>query len=157
MSLLSDALDRLEALYPEAMKPGLSAAEIEALLEDFPMHLPEEFYELYQRSDGLNHRNPQTLFFGFGRLFSLGQAVEYYCEFCEYTNYYAGWFPILSLEELVYAIRGDRERQKTAPIIAFGYEDLSHRPDYDLHPAMKYPSLTETMVDAVYQLENPYG
>lgn len=155
MSQLSEAFDRIATLYPEAIKPGISFEQIEEYLKDFPLKLPEELYELYQLSDGLDHSNPATLIFGFGELFSLSQAMKLYNNLQEHPDYYSGWFPITDVEDWIYVIRGDLEQCETAPIIRFDHGDLIYGNDWE--PQVLYPNLTEMILDAVYMIENPYG
>lgn len=59
MSLLTDALNQImswrQRFTPEAaalLMPGLTDAEIETLVQDLPIDLPPEIYELYRWSNG---------------------------------------------------------------------------------------------------------
>jgi len=59
MSFLSEALDRIikctqqyEPKVASLLVPGLTRAEIEEIIKDFPIQLPQEVYELYQSVRG---------------------------------------------------------------------------------------------------------
>jgi len=59
MSLLTDALDRIETWlvknqpkFALSLAPGLTRAEIDAILQNFPHPLPEELYEFYGWHNG---------------------------------------------------------------------------------------------------------
>ncbi len=57
MSQLLEALNRIAELSPDAIKPGFTAEQIDEYLRyyyDVNFKLPEDFYELYQFSDGLD-------------------------------------------------------------------------------------------------------
>ncbi len=58
-SELTNALDRIlkwieqyKPWYVNYLQPGLSRGEIENLVRDLPIQLPEEVYELYQWRNG---------------------------------------------------------------------------------------------------------
>ncbi|RUT07617.1 hypothetical protein DSM106972_018770 [Dulcicalothrix desertica PCC 7102] len=155
MSELLEAFNRITQLYPYITKPGLKSKQIEEYLEEFPLRLPEEFFEFYQMSDGFNHDNPATLIFGFGKLYSLSEAIEFYNELRDYEDYYSGWFPVTQVEDQVYVIRGNPQQHQTSPIITFDLIDLKNKHNWE--PQVAYSSLTEMFLEVAYQLENPYG
>ncbi|MBW4604800.1 MAG: SMI1/KNR4 family protein [Calothrix sp. FI2-JRJ7] len=155
MSDLLEAFSRIIELYPDMIKSGLKTEQIEEYVEEFPLKLPEEFFEFYKMSDGFNHSNPATLIFGFGKLFSLSEAIEFYNELREYEDYYFGWFPVTQVEDKVYAIRANPQQHQTSPIITFDFIDSENKHNWE--PQIAYSSLTEMLLEVAYQLENPYA
>ncbi|MGF1674061.1 MAG: hypothetical protein ACFCUV_10310 [Rivularia sp. (in: cyanobacteria)] len=83
MSQLLEALNRIAELSPDAIKPGVTTEQIDEYLRyyyDVNFRLPEEFYEFYQFSDGLDTN--------FALIFNLWQAIKYYSEEREKFGYY---------------------------------------------------------------------
>jgi|GEM_PF-4004615 len=163
MSLLSDAIRRLANLDPELIKEGVDSQKLNDSLEQiFPLKLPEELYEFYQLTDGLNHSNPLTLVFGFGSFYSLSQAIKSYLELVECPDYNSGWFPLFQVEDWIFAIIGHLEQRATAPVVRVDADDVmyghySARSVDDWQPQMMYFSLTDLINEYIEQLEYPYG
>lgn len=105
MSTLTEALDRIFIrlqqkgfLTTSLLPPGLTPAEIEAIVKDLPIHLPQEVYEIYQWSKGFDmDRVYETLstppgqgayFFNAYALISLQDVVKIYQEKLKSLKYY---------------------------------------------------------------------
>lgn len=150
MSQLSEALNRVSELSPEAIKPGVTKKQIDEYLRyyyDSNFKLPEEFYQFYQFSDGLDSN--------FVFIYNLWQAIRYYSELREKIHYYSAWFPVSHYEEYIFLIRGNFQQHKTAPIILIHYYDLSE--NYNFKPIIEYSSLTDMIIDIADEIEYPYG
>ena len=150
MSQLLEALNRIAELSPDAIKPGVTTEQIDEYLRyyyDVNFKLPEEFYQLYQFSDGLDSN--------FRQVSNLKKAIEIYCEAKDEFGYYSAWLPISGYDEEIFVIRGDSLQRKTAPIIQINYIDLQDNLDWE--PRVVYLSLAEMIMDIADWIEYPYG
>ena len=150
MSQLLEALNRIAQLSPDAIKPGVTTEKIDEYLRyyyDVNFKLPEELYQLYQFSNGLDTN--------FALIFNLWRAIKYYSEEREKFGYYSAWFPISSYDECIFFIRGDSQQNKTAPVIQIHYAESLE--NYNFEPKIEYSSLTEMITDIADEIEYPYG
>ncbi|BAY83415.1 PBS lyase HEAT-like repeat protein [Calothrix parasitica NIES-267] len=86
MSALTNALNRIVACWEKNgneklvhdLMPGLSHAEIEELVQDLPIQLPQEIFELYQWRNGSKYEEDE------GWYLPLQDAVKFYLNRIEY-------------------------------------------------------------------------
>lgn len=86
MSPLTNALNRIVACWEKngneklvhGLMPGLSHAEIEKLVQDLPIQLPQEIFELYQWRNGSKYEEDE------GWYLPLQDAVKFYLNRIEY-------------------------------------------------------------------------
>ncbi|MEA5598508.1 hypothetical protein [Rivularia sp. UHCC 0363] len=150
MSQLLEALNKIAELSPDAIKPGVTTEQIDEYLHyyyDTNFKLPEEFYQFYQFSDGLDSN--------FRQVFNLKKAIEIYSEAKDEFGYYSAWLPISGYDEEIFVIRGDSLQRKTAPIIQINYIDLQDNLDWE--PRVVYLSLAEMIIDIGDWIKYPYG
>lgn len=120
--------------------PRLSIAEINAILSDYPYKLPVEFYELYQRGNGVlpiglgdKDWNCYSNYFPFPNSDivwqPLHESMETYKDILKGVN--DGWykvqpniFPLMRFERWIWAIAGSETQQPTSPVFRFHGDDM---------------------------------
>ncbi|MBD2450658.1 HEAT repeat domain-containing protein [Nostoc sp. FACHB-152] len=103
MSLLTDALDRIETWLvknqPEfalSLQPGLTNAEIDTILQNFPYAMPEELYEFYGWHNGCRYLSYGYVIPFYDNFFSLQDAMEYRQNALSWdSEWNSHWLPIL--------------------------------------------------------------
>jgi hypothetical protein len=121
----------------ELPSPRLSIAEINSILSDYPCKLPSEFYELYQRGNGVlpigvgeKDWNCYDNYFLFPFLqteidwLPLHRSMEVYKTFRGY-KLEPNIFPLMGFERWVWAIAGNETQQPTSPVFRFHSNDIS--------------------------------
>lgn len=126
MSELSKALERISgvvqtgrsrlAQHLQGLHPGLSRADIESKICDFPFALPQEFYELYQ------WRNGGSLEISYlDRIYSLDEAIALYQNMCDSRqDFDPHLFPVVKLHEeggIVVCLRGSDSPKESSPVL----------------------------------------
>ncbi|BAY13376.1 SMI1/KNR4 family protein [Calothrix sp. NIES-2098] len=139
--------------------PRLTVDEIDAILSDYPYKLPVEFYDLYQRGNGvlpigLGDKDWDCYYnyFYFPDpeicLFSLGGAMSFYNLLNSFDRYRAkvepNIFPLIQAEVGIWAIAGSETQQPTSPVFRFHEEDLSVK---NFKIRIVWNSLTEMISD----------
>ena len=157
MSELTEALERIrlwqQLHHPDlaaALQPGLSDAEIEDYLKDFPFQLPQEFYELYNWRNGCAGEWQE--FFPWYVFLPLERASEEYkmireaaAEVAADLNddpskiWHPSWFPVFRFVCVCdyYVIKGQLKAEPASPVL-FIFND-------DREPDAQYASLTYMM------------
>ncbi len=126
MSELSSTLERISdvvqsgssrlALHLQGLDPGLSRADIERKIRDFPFALPQEFYELYE------WRNGGSLEISYlARIYSLDEAIALYQSMCASgQNFDPHLFPVVKLHEeggIVVCLKGSDSPKESSPVL----------------------------------------
>ncbi|WP_373547170.1 hypothetical protein [Chamaesiphon sp.] len=140
--------------------PRLTIEEIDAILSDYPYKLPVEFYNLYQRGNGVlpiglgdKDWNCYYNYFYFPdpemSLLSLGEAMKIYGYLFKYLN--EGWskvepniFPLISTEVGIWAIGGSNIQQPTSAVFHFHADDISSE---NFQMKIVWNNLTEMISD----------
>ena len=140
--------------------PRLSREQIQEITANYPFQLPLEVIQLYQRGNGMlpiglgdkdwQSFNNYFLFplSGEVNLHPLYQAMDEY-EF--YLNTIANrskkindivqyLFPIMSFEEMTWAVIGSEQQQDTSPVFFYYSQDIDSE---RFKPEIVWPSLTE--------------
>ena len=125
-------LEKVESIKAKT-KLRFSSQEIDNIVKEYPFKLPVEFYELYQRGNGINlpiglNRNYNYFSNYFAYLgqfttwFPLEEAIDLYQNL---ANSYikngkldSNIFPIFNNEICTYVVRGNKKQQSTSPIFA---------------------------------------
>lgn len=157
MSELTEALERIrlwqQLHHPDlavALQPGLSEAEIEDYLKDFPYQLSKEVYELYNWCNGCV--GEQQEFFPWYVFLPLERAIKEYkmsmkvaVEVAADLNddpskiWHPSWFPVFRFVCVCdyYVIKGQLKAEPASPVL-FSFND-------DREPDAQYASLTDMM------------
>jgi hypothetical protein len=143
------SLERVSELNQEIIlrqhlpSPRLTIEEIDAILSDYPFKLPVEFYDLYQRGNGVlpiglgdKDWNCYYNYFYFPDpemcLLSLGGAMKLYGYLFKYFNeglskVEPNIFPLIETEFGIWAIAGSNIQQHTSAVFYFHADDISHK------------------------------
>jgi hypothetical protein len=130
---LFDLLAAHDTTFTRHLLPGLSRAEIQALVDPLGVVLSEEaiqFYERYSLPKGYQYGTDQPHFFGIYWMLGLEDAVEQY-QFNEYSDYFSaenesfpgenegsgGWFPFLQEDANFYLLDTFHTANGLCPII----------------------------------------
>jgi hypothetical protein len=140
--------------------PRLNVSEIDAILSDYPYKLPLEFYDLYQRGNGVlpiglgdkdwNSYYNYFLFPGTDIIWKpLHESMETYNHILKGINdgcykVEANIFPLMEFERQVWAIAGNEIQQPTSPVFRFYGDDMSHN---KFRMTMAWNSLSEMIAD----------
>ncbi len=126
MSELSRALERISSVmqtgrsrlaqHLQGLGPGLSRADIERKVCDYPFALPQEFYELYQ------WRNGGSLEISYlDRIYSLDEAIDLYQSMCDgVEDFDPHLFPVVKLHEeggIVVCLKGSDSPEESSPVL----------------------------------------
>jgi hypothetical protein len=140
--------------------PRLSIDEINTILADYPYKLPIEFYDLYQRGNGVmpiglgdKDWDCYNNYFQFPFIEmhwkQLHESMDLYRYILEEIN--KGWFkveptifPLMEFERRVFAIVGSDIQQPTSPVFSVYAEDMEHNKDC---MTILWNSLTEMIID----------
>jgi hypothetical protein len=140
--------------------PRLTVNEINTILSDYPYKLPLEFYDLYQRGNGvlpigLGDKNWNCYYNYF--LFPgtdigwkpLHKSMETYKHILGGIN--SGFYkvepnivPLMEFERQIWAIVGNEIQQPTSPVFRFYGDDMSHN---KFKMTMAWNSLSEMIAD----------
>jgi hypothetical protein len=158
--------DRIPELNQEIISrgklppPRLTVNEIDTILSDYLYELPLEFYDLYQRGNGVlpiglgnkdwNCYYNYFLFPGTDIVWkALHESMETYKHILKGIN--DGWykveaniFPLMEFERQIWAIVGNEVRQPTSPVFRFYGDDMSHN---KFRMTMAWNSLSEMIAD----------
>lgn len=142
MSQLSRALARISDWVSRrgggpfrSATPGLSRETIESKLSGFPFRMSEEFYDLYQATDGMD----LDLSY-FKRIYSLDEAIARYqtqCQLC--ADFDPHLLPVVELTDpgVLVCLQGSDGPQDGSPVL----EWEATRPE----PGIWYGRLTDMM------------
>jgi hypothetical protein len=157
MSQLSRALTRISnwlarpGVRPfRAATPGLSREAIESKLSGFPFQMPEEFYDLYQSTDGM-----ELDLSYFKRIYSLDEAIARYqlqLQLC--ADFDPHLLPVVELTDpgVLVCLQGSDGPQDGSPV----FEWEATRPE----PGIWYGRLTDMMqavADTLDRSSQPVG
>jgi hypothetical protein len=136
--------------------PRLTLDEMNAILSDYPYKLPVEFYELYQRGNGVlpigvgdKDWNCYVNYFHFPNGDNLWQplhsAMEQYRGLLDdfnrgRLNVKPTAFPFMAFEHTVWAVVGSETQQLTSPVFTFDGDD---KKSWEHPTRMVWSSLTE--------------
>jgi hypothetical protein len=136
-SVISELCDSILALHERsktplarAFLPGLTDAEIDALLKPIGIELPQSARELYKWRNGVDRKKMGGYdFFYRMMMFPLHEQIKYsYATLCEVReDFNKSWFPLFDTETAdCWAIDCGSATAEDAPIIDFDNYDIDH-------------------------------
>jgi hypothetical protein len=122
-SNLSHVVSRFFNLRKKSDEFMRSLEEIELILSEFPFELPQEVYDFYFLINGLNLAKEP--FLDDSTLLDVEIAVKQYKELSTEKYYKSNWFPLFYVEDSLFVVVGQEERQKTSPVYSIYLDNLS--------------------------------
>jgi hypothetical protein len=135
LSQISDWLSRRDSNHALVATPGLSRDAIESNLSGFPFRMSEEFYDLYQATDGM-----ELDLSYFKRIYSLDEAIARYqlqLQVCD--DFDPHLLPVVELTDpgILVCLQGGDSPHAGSPVL----EWEATRPE----PGIWYGRLTDMM------------